>query len=369
MKRLFRKLHLWLGLISGLVVIIVCLTGALSLFRPEIESMMEPWRHVQSSKAPSLSPQQLIGRANLATGLSHPTALTMGMRTEAAKMDYMNENGNFISVFLNPYTGKVLHITEVEPGDFNFFDFLMDGHLHLWLPKAIGKPIVSYGVLLFFITLLTGMFISWPKRWNKKTLRQHFLFHRPLRMPRLNWDLHNVLGYYLLLPLLAACWTGMMFGLDWFSGAVYRLVSGGQEMQAYEMPQSVLEHSNEKTASLDALSKRLQKQEPLAVQFYYALPQNDSDVYRVSIVHEPGSYYKQDNRYFDQYTLKELAGSGPWAGKYKEKSAADKMMRMNLDIHEGIVFGLFGKIIMLLACFVGASLPITGLVIYLRRKR
>lgn len=131
----------------------------------------------------------------------------------------------------------------------------------------------------------------------------------------------------------------------------------------------MLEHSNQKAVSLDALDKQLHWQEPKAVQFYYALPQNDSDVYRVSIVHEPGSYYKQDNRYFDQYTLKELSGSGPWAGKYTVKSAADKMMRMNLDIHEGIIFGLFGKIIMLLACLVGASLPITGLVIYLRRKR
>lgn len=369
MKRFFRKLHLWLGLISGLLLIIVCLTGALSLFRPEIENMTEPWRHVQPSGAPSLSPQQLVSRANEESRLSSPSALTTGMADEAVKVDYMASDGSSTSVFLNPYTGKVLHVTKSKDGDFNFFDFLMAGHLRLWLPMAIGKPVVSYGVLLFFITLLTGIVISWPRRWNRKTFRQHLLFHRPLRMPRLNWDLHNVLGYYLLLPLLAACWTGMMFGLDWLSGSVYRLVSGGHSMQAYELPQSRSDSVNQKTASLDVLARQLHREEPKAVQFYYAMPRNASDVYRVSIVHEPGSYYRQDNRYFDQYTLKELNGSGPWAGKYNEKSAADKMMRMNLDIHEGIVFGLFGKIIMLLACLVGASLPITGFVIYLRRKR
>ena len=120
-------------------------------------------------------------------------------------------------------------------------------------------------------------------------------------------------------------------------------------------------------ANIDILDSKLKNEEPEAEQFYYALPQNDSDVYRVSVVHELGSYYKQDNRYFDQYNLKELQGKGPWAGEYSEKSAADKMMRMNLDIHEGIILGWLGKAIMFLASLVGASLPITGLIIWRRR--
>lgn len=364
-KRFFRLLHLWLGLLSGLIVVIVCLTGSLYAFKDELTAAREPWRDVTDTGAALLRPSTLCAVADRAAGDSLPSSVTLGGRTEAAQVDYFSARGA-TTVFVNPYTGDVLKVVRRQPGDFDFFDFILQGHRRLWLPRHIGSPLVSYAVLAFFITLLTGLVVSWPRKWTRRAVKSHFAFHRPLRAARFRFDLHNVLGFYAVIPLIALCFTGLMFGLSWFSGGIYRLVSGGEPMASYRLP--LAEDTGREFASLDALHARLSSEAPRAVQFYYALPRTGTDVYRASIVHEKGSYYKQDNRFFDPYDLQELQGAGPWAGKYTEASPADKMMRMNLDIHEGRILGFWGKALMCAASLIGASLPVTGFVIWRRRK-
>lgn len=362
MKRLFSLLHRWLGLVSGLIVMVVCLTGSLYVFRDEVEAVCEPWRRVPVRDAEMLPPSALLKAADEAS------ALTLGAAGEAAWLDAYTPQGT-TTTYVDPYTGEVLKVIRREPGDAGFFAFLLDGHRNLWLPRSIGGPLVSYAVLVFFLALVTGLVVSWPKRWNRKAVQSHFTFHRPLRAARFRLDLHNVLGFYATLPLLVLCLTGLLFGLSWFSGGLYRLVSGGQVMQGYSLPSSDSTNAGTDTPSIDLLHARLKAEEPDAVQFYYALPQTASGVYRVSIVHERGSYYKQDNRFFDRYTLRELQGTGPWAGRYTDASPADKMMRMNLDIHEGRIWGIWGKMLMCLASLVGASLPVTGYLLWWKKRR
>jgi len=42
LKRINNWLHLWLGLISGIIVLIVCLTGCIWVFNEEINGLLEP---------------------------------------------------------------------------------------------------------------------------------------------------------------------------------------------------------------------------------------------------------------------------------------------------------------------------------------
>lgn len=368
MRKFFKFLHLWLGLLSGIVVVVVCLTGGLCAFKDELTAIGEPWREVEARQAHFLKPSQLLAAASEVVVDGQPSSITYGQQTDAAWVDYAGEGGQRTTVYLDPYTGRVLHLSTTEPGDFKFFDFLMDGHRRLWLPRPWGQQVVGYGVLLFLITLITGLVVWYPRRWTRKAVESHFTLHRPFKARRLMFDLHSVVGFYVLLPLVVASFTGLVFAFGWFSSGVFRLVSGGKPYVAYEMPSTDTTQVAGTPQPLDAVYARLTKEEPHAVQFYYALPQASSDVYRVSIVHEQDSYYKQDNRFFDARTAAELQGNGAYTGKYREKSGAEQLMRMSLDLHEGRVLGLFGRILMMLASLVGASLPITGLLLYLRRK-
>lgn len=131
----------------------------------------------------------------------------------------------------------------------------------------------------------------------------------------------------------------MLFGLSWFSRTVYSIVSRGRELQAYTMPQSdTMRVDTTQAASLNRLYVLVRCESPDAKCFYFTIPMNATDIYRVSVVHKRGSYYRTDNLFFDRYTLAPLQGTGPYAGRYNEVSVADRLMRMNLEIHDGRIW-------------------------------
>lgn len=75
---------------------------------------------------------------------------------------------------------------------------------------------------------------------------------------------------------------------------------------------------------------------------------------------EEGTYWKIDYRYYDQYTLEEVQVDHIY-GRYPGAKAADKLLRMNYDIHTGAILGLPGKILAFLASLLCASLPLLSL--------
>ena len=79
------------------------------------------------------------------------------------------------------------------------------------------------------------------------------------------------------------------------------------------------------------------------------------------------TYWKIDYRYYDQYTMKELPVEHVY-GRFPEAKAADKLFRMNYDIHTGAILGLPGKFLAFFAGLICASLPVTGVCIWWGRK-
>ena len=79
--------------------------------------------------------------------------------------------------------------------------------------------------------------------------------------------------------------------------------------------------------------------------------------------------YNADYFHYDQYTGKSLKTVGSWDSKFKDAKLADKIARMNYDIHVGAVLGLPGKILAFFASLIAASLPVTGFVIWWGRRK
>lgn len=369
-RKVASKLHLWLGIPSGVVVFVVCITGSLYAFKDEITDATQPWRFVTPQQKEMIAPSRLLEIASSVMGDTQPSAITYGEKSDAIMVDYYHRDRGMTTLFIDPYEGSLRHTATKGAGDFDFFRFVLDGHRRLWLPKPIGSPIVGYSVLLFLITLITGILLWIPNKWNKKSVKQRVTISPPHNSSRLNLSLHRVLGVYALIPLVVLCFTGLIFSLGWFSKAVYAATSGGNELKPYVLPLSdTTQASIGNALPLDELYFRLKKEEPEAATFYFALPQSSEGVIRVSVVHVRGSYYHTDNLFFDRYTLASLEGSGPYAGKYREVSAADQFRRMNLSLHDGRIFGIWGKIVMCIASLIGASLPVTGFIFYWKRVR
>ena len=127
MKKFFAKIHLWLSIPFGIIIAIVCLTGAILVFEAEILEFCYPSRYfVKEIKSEPLSPAVLMGAADQQL----PDSIKInGIRVSSdPKRTYqLILPGKKAACFFNPYTGE---ITGIDDGK-GFFMKIM--RLHRWL--------------------------------------------------------------------------------------------------------------------------------------------------------------------------------------------------------------------------------------------
>ncbi|CAD0003689.1 PepSY-associated TM helix domain-containing protein [Flavobacterium chungangense] len=359
LKKAIRQIHLWLGLATGLVVFIICLTAAIWAFSPEIESATQPYRHVTKQDKPFLSVSGIQKIAQKELPKKKVNRVSFEGRDKAATADFYGDD-YYYTVFINPYNGKILAFINNENG---FFRWIIKGHYELWMGE-IGGEIVHWSTLIFVLMLITGIVLWWPK--NKAARKQRFKVKMGTSPKRLNYDLHNVLGFYASWIVIFAALTGVIWTFECVSEAEYWLASGGEE--AIEYPNPIAKNTkkeNLKPNGIDSVfTAKLKKyNNPHSVSVGF--PQTDSTAYNVSIYpNETG--YDSDDFYYNQYTLEEIPVKA--YGKYANANTGEIASRMNYDIHIGSIFGLTGRIAMFLAVLIGASLPITGFYIWWGRN-
>ena len=366
-KKLIGKIHLWLGLSSGIIVFIIAITGCLYAFQEEIQNITEEYRFVKEQNVNFLPPSKLVGIAKkeLPNKLLH--AIKYNEKNNAVEAEfYQYEPSYYYTVFINPYTGKVLKTVNHEEG---FFAFILDGHFNLWLPHEIGQVVVSVATLIFLVLLVSGLILWYPKNKNAAKQRFSFKWKKGTKWKRKNYDLHNITGFYILIIGIIFAITGLVWGFEWFAYSYYK-VSGGEKSLIYEEP---LSKRNQETATtivkpLDAIWFQMQKEYPLAESIEIHPPETNLSPIAANANMDEGTYWKIDYRYFDQYSLKEITVSHLWGRKTADK-VADNLMKMNYDIHTGAILGLPGKIFAFLCSLLIASLPISGCYIWWGRNR
>jgi uncharacterized iron-regulated membrane protein len=363
-KKVIGKLHLWLGLASGIIVFIIAVTGCLYAFQAEIRNLTEGHRFVEIQNKPYLPPSRLKDIAMAALPGKHLHAVLYGKPGKAAEVIFYHPDPvDYYVAYLNPYTGEILKLSDEEAG---FFPFILDGHFYLWLPNEIGQPIVASATLVFFFMLISGIVLWWPR--NKAAAKQRVSIKWSARWRRKNYDLHNVLGFYVSWIAIIFAITGLVWGFTWFAEGLYA-VTGGEKSVMYAEPMSdTTQVASFDEPVMDKIWRRMTAEYPNAAVLEVHSPETASSPIAVGVNPDDGTYWQNDNIYFDQYTLKELPVDHVY-GRFKDAAAADKLMRMNYDIHVGAVLGLPGKILAFCASLLCASLPVTGFYIWWGRRK
>jgi uncharacterized iron-regulated membrane protein len=375
--RINKWLHLWLGLASGIIVLLVCLTGCIWVFNEEITGLLKPETKIEKQDKPVLTPSQL---SEIALGLYPEKKVAYAQyfqgRTITLSLGNANENGRRgggTTLHINPYTGEVVSKEVRKKGQVDFFRFILNGHRNLWLPRDIGRPVVNYGTLVFVVLLITGLIWWYPKKWNKSTADKSFKIKWGASFKRVNLDLHNVLGFYSLLFLLAIAMTGMVYGIKWYSEGLYWATSGGEKLQAFRDIKSDtvnIKHLYTPQQAMDIAWAKVIAKHPRSEGFYYSFPDTSRAKASIGITVYPtaGQFYNNQSYSFDQHSLKELKGKGVYAISYEASAFGGKLRKMNYDIHIGSILGFPGKVLAFLSSLIGASLPITGFLVWYGRK-
>lgn len=206
--RSFLAYHTWGGVACGLVLHLMFVAGAVTLFLAPIRIWEEPLQHYPASESLKQSPQALLerGRAAIAHLPEAPKRLWLGLpqgRDGVARFQYSDlKTGNWIGGWLDPRSGAFVPERE-QVGTFIY-------HLHyLWHPAL---PELEYlaGLLgvAFLLLVTTGVLI------HLKDLVKNFFQFRPRGPRKTFWtDLHNVLGVMGLPFQILYCYTGAMIVL------------------------------------------------------------------------------------------------------------------------------------------------------------
>lgn len=378
------NLHLWLGLASGLVVFVVSVTGCIFVFQKEIsdfvyrEKLYVPegqWRHTLPASTLLEIARKEIGEGVTIRNFTIPTDPRKTwefMAFEGGDKDAITFAGSvkyYQSVHLNPYTGEVAGRTNYLKEFFIIIKYL---HWSLLLNTPYGQPIVGWSTFIFVVLLITGLILWWPKKWNKKQQQQAFTVKWKAGFKRLNYDLHNVLGFYLFIPSLILALTGMVWSFQWFKKTVYvvaaRTTAAPAVLKTVSADSLLLKQQPAAVLSQTALDKALAEARlilPDAKRFNVLPAATDpSAVLKINGYGHAETYYNRDELQFDQF-------SGKLLGKRMniEKNAGEQLVEANYDIHIGAIAGLPGKILAFIASLICASLPLTGFLIWWNKRR
>lgn len=368
------KMHLWLGLASGLMVLFMAVTGCIFVFSQEIQE----WQRKEAIYVPEIKDT----RVPLSDVWAH-TLKTMGdtivisdvhvYKDPAKSLEFHLYKSNedvdsiwyfdtidyYYKVYADPYTGKILAVYDEEKDFFNIVKML---HWSLLLKTEIGQPIVGWATFIFVVMLISGIILWWPK--NKGARKQRFTFQwkDSTKWRRKNYDLHNVLGFYVATVALIIAFTGMVWAFTWFKAVVY--VAGSQSTTPPEEVEtvSVISNGDKDVAFNKAAEFTMQKYND-ADAISIGKAEDSTGHLHVYVQQYPGKYYVYHELQFDQYS-----GEVLYEKNHNERNFGEKLIIANYDIHLGAILGIPGKIIAFIGSFICGMLPVTGFMIWWGRR-
>lgn len=364
-KKLAGVLHLWMGLASGLVIIIIALTGAIYAWQPELSEAFYSHLHVKAQEKPFVALSVLKEKAEAELPGKTISRISYAGRDHSVGVSFNNKKaGYYYIVYMNPYSGEVIKVKDM---DRDFFRQVLNGHMHLWLPDPVGKNIVAFSTLIFGLIIVTGIVMWWPRKWSKAARKQSLSVKWDASPKRLNYDLHNVLGFYASWIMLFVVLTGLVWAFESVRNTEYWMFSGGKTFPAADKAKSIKPAVALADNPLDKVAAQMDARYPNPARMQYLLPANDKGVITVRMFPEEKRSFNGDYFAFNQYTAAELPGAA--RGKYEEANGGEKANRMTFDIHTGMIGGLPLRLIVFFAALVTASLPVTGFYIWWGKKK
>lgn len=352
-KKLMRKLHLWIGLPGAIMFFIICITGSIFTFADEcIEFSGKEFATVSYTGEDWISIEQMQAKIDSAYSDNMQVALTLSKDKSRSAKFLIVYNKGLQDVYMNPYTGEILGVSR---GTIGFFYII--GHLHsLLLWHGPGEWIVKIATLLFFIALISGLILWWPKRSSKTAMKNAFTYSRNKPFKRRVYDLHNVWGFYGLGILLLITGTGLILSFKPLANTVSYAAGGDptQDIRDYAPD------STKTMVDMRPVLKDFLNQPGIKVAKVAFLYQKQSGVMPVQVGTKMNILtFKGNVHLLDKYTGKEIINPGIT----RNFETSNTLM----NLHTGKYWGWGGLILTFLAGLLGAFLSVTGVMLWLQK--
>jgi uncharacterized iron-regulated membrane protein len=380
-RKAFFWTHLAVGLLAGVVISSMAVSGILISYEPQIVDWAErDRREVPVPGTPRLSLDAIVANAKQASPKGRPGAVSVKSDPSAAvAVSFGKEGGN---LYLDSYSGEALG------KDSRTAVFLKQvENWHRWLgSREIGKPITGAACLCFFFLLLSGLYLWWPRRWTRAALRAASVPDFNLKGKARDWNWHNTAGLWAAPLLLITTSTGLIVNYKWANDLLFVLTGNepppkppeekakgegrskeGKEIregkEAKEGKEGREKPAPAPLASLDTVMARAMAQVPVWSSITLRLPQKPGAPITAAII-EPGF----SRRYArSQLTLDAATAEVKKWEPYADQNLGRRLRSWVVPLHTGRAGGPLGQFLALLSASAALLLVWTGMAMAWRR--
>ncbi len=366
-KYTFRKFindaHLWLGIGSGIILFLVCLSGTVLTFEEEIKDLFVKDFVVADATGNTLSVEQLsesLAAEGIVSTITIPESTKEALKF-SVKASPKERRGT--TYFVDPFSGE--YQKEQKSSLDGFFLTMFKMHRWLLMDTEIGRPIVGVATIIFLLLAISGIVLWFPKKLKWKNFKPGFKIKFKANWKRINHDLHNTLGFYACIFLVIMSLTGLFWSFEWYRDAgsmalgtkVFGNRGGGPKFESALKP-GTTEKTVEEILQLTSAELAFEGETTITI------PATDNEVYTIT---------KNNNSRFSPVITDKLVLDRDGTLLHKELFA-DKPLNVQIaslikPIHIGTIYGSFSKIIYFFACLIATSLPITGTIIWINKLK
>jgi len=345
-KHFIFYIHSVAGLVSGIFILLMSLSGAVLVFHQDLDQLQNPViENVSDSYSVDKSyialqqqyPKAQISNCVLPEGVINTIGFTI--------YDSSYKNGQVaLKVFQHPQTTSIL---KISGGDTGLTNWLSKFHNSFHLGKT-GEWLLGFFALIFLVSILTGIILF------RKSILSVLLFRKTVIRKN---NLHQIIGVYALFFNLMIAVTGF-----WMQRYVFK-----KEFYAADNYTPVLKISRALPFKFDSAFSEIKKQYPdfTAHVIYFAQSNNGKTAIYGS---------RASNAYIHSKKMADvifLDSTGHIAKKrfINEISADDRYDIINSQLHMGRFGGTGIKIIYFVFGLSGGLLSITGFLLWNRRRK
>ena len=377
MRKIFRNIHLWLSVPFGILITLICFSGAALVFEKEVMELCHRELYfVKKVEAAPLPMEQLMTKvaATLPDSVS-VTGVNISSDPERAYQVTLSKPRR-ASMYVDQYTGEITGKYERAP----FFNFMF--RMHRWLLDSMkqdggifwGKMIVGTSTLMFVFVLISGVVVWWPR--TRKALKNSLKIVANKGWRRFWYDLHVAGGMYALVFLLAMALTGLTWSFQWYRTGFYKTF--GVEVQPSMGHGNAAANATAKGGKRDGKPEGREgrgehRYSPYTnwQQVYEQLAEANPDYKQISVSDGSASVAVPrfgNQRGTDRYKFNPRNGEITETTLYKDLDNSGKIRGWIYSVHVGSWGGMLTRILTFVAALIGASLPLTGYYLWIRKK-
>lgn len=357
-RKLWLRVHLYLGLFGGALFVVMSLTGSFLVFYKAIDEWLNPAQLTTSGSGPHKPLNEVVATAQAtvpADGWLDSLELPAHER-EVVKAwhkvptDRLDQFRWYL-VTIDPYSGSILS-RDREWGTY-LVSFIYELHESLLIDE-LGRTLVGCVAIFLLVSIGTGLFLWWPRSGR---VRQAFLPVTGGSRIRRHYQWHKLTGAYSAIVLAVLAFTGVYLA---FPTYVIPLVSMFSPVDGLEDEGFVQSHpvSGVPPLSAEQAVELVQSLFPDGRITYIGIPHEAADAYEMRMYRFGDVRASAGNSmvWLDQYS-----GAVLKVRDWRRFSPGDTFVAWLFPLHNGEAFGLIGRWIVCIAGFVPLLLHVTAL--------